>query len=360
MDASARKRKESPPISIPPGPVLAVCGWSGSGKTTLLRAVISDLVARGLSVAAVKHAAHGFDVDPEGKDSDRLFRAGADVFLRGPQESLIRTRTDDLPAVLGSLLGAYDLVLVEGHKRTPLPKVWLASESEGEPPPEITDVIEVLPWNGSRPEALRRIIDAWLPDAWRRPPVYAGVLVGGASRRMGRPKQMLELGGKTFLRRAVDALAPHAQRVVVLGDGPLPAGGEGLPRLSDPPRLQGPLAGILGAMRWAPEATWILAGCDQPLITPEAVEWLLSERGPGRWAVLPRRGADGVEPLLAVYDARARRVLEGLASTGCLAPTALADHPRVHSPAPPSALAPAWRNVNTREDLAELERGFLR
>ncbi|MDP6460361.1 MAG: molybdopterin-guanine dinucleotide biosynthesis protein MobB, partial [Gemmatimonadota bacterium] len=63
----------------PAGPVLAVCGWSGSGKTTLLDRVIPEITARGLSVAALKHDAHGLKVDPRGKDSDRLFRAGADV-----------------------------------------------------------------------------------------------------------------------------------------------------------------------------------------------------------------------------------------------------------------------------------------
>ena len=376
-----RQPRPSSPPAVPPGPVLAVCGWSGSGKTTTLAAVIPGLVRRGLSVAVLKHDAHGIRVDPEGKDSDLLFRAGADVHLRGPGQSLIRARPPsrthgtaaaggaggpadrdereaarDLWATLRHLLGDHDIVLVEGHKGTPLPKVWIAAEGRPEAPPEVTEVRAVLPWDSDRPAALERILDDWLPGAWREPPVAAGVLVGGASRRMGRPKQLLELGGRTFLERTVDSLAPHADRVVLLGAGPVPPGAADLPRLPDPPGLGGPLAGILGAMRWAPDATWLVAGCDQPLISPAAVAWLLDQRRPGTWSVMPRLGAAGVEPLLAVYDARARTLLEAMAATGHLAPSELASHPRTHSPRPDGEISRAWRNVNTPEELERLRR----
>ncbi|HXT51259.1 MAG TPA: molybdopterin-guanine dinucleotide biosynthesis protein MobB, partial [Thermoanaerobaculia bacterium] len=59
--------------------VVGVAGWSGSGKTTLLERVVPALVADGLSVVVVKHDAHGLALDVAGKDSDRLFRAGAEV-----------------------------------------------------------------------------------------------------------------------------------------------------------------------------------------------------------------------------------------------------------------------------------------
>ena len=71
-------------------PVLAVCGFSGAGKTTLLESAIPRLIERGLTVAVVKHDAHGFEVDRPGKDSDRLFRAGATITLSGQQEQFER------------------------------------------------------------------------------------------------------------------------------------------------------------------------------------------------------------------------------------------------------------------------------
>ena len=343
----------------PPGPVLAVCGWSGSGKTTLLGRVIPVLRERGLTIAALKHDAHGIQVDPEGKDSDVLFRSGANVVLRGPDQALIRSHRGDegdLQAALAGLLENHDLVLVEGHKGTPLPKVWIASEDGKGPPDGVTDVVATLARDDARPERFLELLDAWLPEAWNEPPVYAGVLVGGRSRRMGRPKQLLPVDGSSILDRTVEVLSSFAERIVLLGEGEIDEGAAGLPRLPDPPGLDGPLAGILGALRWAPAATWILAGCDQPRISAEAVAWLLDQRAPARWAVLPRLGAAGVEPLLALYDARSRGVLEGLASAEELAPSTFAEHPRAFTPHPPAALEDAWRNVNTPEEYERILR----
>ena len=73
-------------------PALGVCGWKGAGKTTLLEAVIPILRRRNLRVRVLKHDAHGIDLDHSGKDSDRMFRAGADVFLQGPGEEAERGR----------------------------------------------------------------------------------------------------------------------------------------------------------------------------------------------------------------------------------------------------------------------------
>ncbi|MGQ0720230.1 MAG: molybdenum cofactor guanylyltransferase [Candidatus Eiseniibacteriota bacterium] len=182
----------------------------------------------------------------------------------------------------------------------------------------------------------------------------AGILIGGASRRMGRPKHLLELGGHSFLERAVDALSPRAGEIVLLGSGEVPEALSELRRLADAPGLAGPLAGILAAMRWRPDAAWIIAACDQPLISAAAVDWLLGERRPEAWAVMPR-GEGGVEPLLAVYEPAARELLEELAVQGRLGPSALAGHAGVLSPVPPAELARAWRSVNTPEDILGLE-----
>jgi len=118
-------------------PVLGICGWSGSGKTTLIERVVSHLCERGLSVAIVKHDVHGINVDRPGKDSDRFFNAGADVLLQGPRQEFLRTHGTGDPKLiptLQALVRRYDLILVEGHKGTPLPKVWVLSADETAPP----------------------------------------------------------------------------------------------------------------------------------------------------------------------------------------------------------------------------------
>lgn len=131
-------------VSSPP--VIGICGHSGSGKTTLIERLVPRLKAAGLSVAVVKHDAHGLDVDKPGKDSDRLFRAGADVLVHDPRQGLLRfhARRLTLAQAIERLGGDYDLVLVEGHKGSPVPKLWLLGEGETAPPPGVRNVRAVL------------------------------------------------------------------------------------------------------------------------------------------------------------------------------------------------------------------------
>jgi len=340
-------------------PVLAVCGRSGAGKTTLLEQVIPRLRKSGLRVGLFKHDVHGIVVDPPGKDSARLFVAGADVTLGGPGETLTRLHERawrDLPETLGRLLADNDLVLVEGRASTPLPKVWLASEAEPDPPEAVEEILEVYPRGEGRVERFLALVERWLEDTWARRPVLGGVLVGGAAERMGRPKQLLKHGGRTLLEGVAAALQPKVDRLVLLGDGPVPGCLGALDRLADVDDVQGPLAGMLAAQRWAPRATWVVAACDLPLISVEAVEWLLGQRAPGRWAVVPRVNGGRLEPLLAVYEPQARVLLERLAARGMSAPRHIAEDRSVVCPEPPPRLTRAWLNVNTPEELTELAR----
>ena len=65
--------------------MVAVVGHANTGKTTLIASLIGSLTARGYRVAAVKHAAHGYEIDSEGKDSRQFFEAGASrVMVAGP------------------------------------------------------------------------------------------------------------------------------------------------------------------------------------------------------------------------------------------------------------------------------------
>ena len=145
-------------------PVLGICGWSGSGKTTLIEAVLPHLRERGLKVAVVKHDVHGIDVDRPGKDSDRLFRAGADVFLHGREERLFRMHgaDDKLADLLEWLVPRYDLVLVEGHKDLPLPKIWLLDDEQSTPPSKTVGILSTFPRDVDRPQAFMSILDEWL------------------------------------------------------------------------------------------------------------------------------------------------------------------------------------------------------
>jgi len=335
-----------------PVPVLAICGFSGSGKTALLELVVPVLAELGIDVGVVKHDAHGVQIDQPGKDSDRLFRAGANVVLRGVDQSAARWHPDRAPALeeaLFTLGAANDLVLVEGHKDTDLPKLWLLAENESGPPPGVRGIQRVLAPDSSRMSAALEEISALLDAELATRPIHGGILVGGGSRRMGRPKQLLRHRGLTFVERVDAALGERIADRVLLGSGSVPNTLAGLDWIPDPPGVTGPIAGLLAALRWAPGQTWVVAACDQPLITPEALDWLIGQRRPGRWAVLPRLPWRPVEPFLAVYEPQALPLLERLAREPNPAPRRLADHPKVATPEPPGEMADAWRSVNDPE-----------
>jgi molybdopterin-guanine dinucleotide biosynthesis protein A len=197
------------------------------------------------------------------------------------------------------------------------------------------------------------------------PPLLGGLLVGGASRRMGRPKALIAVGGTTLAERAVAALAPHVERVVLLGGGPVPPALGGLERLADATLSAaatgvgersaggaGPLAALLAALRAEPAAAWVLCPCDLPAVRPEAVAWLVAQRRPQRRAVMARLAAGGPpEPLLALYEPTIRAAVEALAAAGGRAPRLLAGLPGVALVAPPAELAGCWRDVDRPEDL---------
>ncbi len=344
-------------------PILGIAGRSGSGKTTLIEALLPRLAARGLAVAVAKLHAHGIDLDRPGKDSDRLFRAGADVYLAGPDQAFTRLHPAGAaaPAVrLADLAARYDLVLVEGRESLPCRKVWLLAEGETRPPAGAGDLIACLGRQADRLAAVSDLLDDWLPRQWLRTPVYGCVLIGGRSSRMGKPKHLLRSGrsrDKTWLERTAAHLARVAERVVIVGAGAVPEALANTTRLPDAPGLAGPMAGILAAMRWAPRASWLVTACDLPDLGGKALAWLLATRRPGVWATLPRLAPGaGVEPLLAHYDFRIRAAAEDQAAAGRPAPSLLANHPKVTCPTPPDALLAAWENVNTPSDLARRRR----
>ena len=186
------------------------------------------------------------------------------------------------------------------------------------------------------------------------PEVRGAILVGGASRRMGRPKALVEYAGRSFAARVADALRAELPEVVAVGSGALPEDLGVIARLDDAAGIAGPLGGILALLRQRPRSAWLVAACDLPLIEPAAVSWLLAQRSADRLAVLPRLDPRRIEPLFAIYEPSALSLLEALAARGEGSLQSLGGKPGVANPAPPAAIASAWRNVNTEADLRGL------
>lgn len=168
-------------------PLLGIAAWSGTGKTTLLEALLPRLTAHGLRVAVIKHAHHAFDVDQPGKDSYRLRQAGATPVLvaSSARWAMMMETPEQQEADLAQLIEVVrvqrpDLVLVEGFKNWPLPKLELYRDIVGkslrvaEDPwikavasqPAVT-VPEGVDWlDLDDLEAITRWIAAW-PQRWR-------------------------------------------------------------------------------------------------------------------------------------------------------------------------------------------------
>jgi len=113
-------------------------GWSGSGKTTLIEKLIPLFVERGLRVSLLKHAHHTFDVDHPGKDSYRLRQAGAgEVLVTSSRRWVLmhELRGGKEPTFEEQIahLSPCDLLIVEGFKYLPIPKLEVWRAVTGEP-----------------------------------------------------------------------------------------------------------------------------------------------------------------------------------------------------------------------------------
>jgi molybdopterin-guanine dinucleotide biosynthesis protein B len=101
--------------------IVAAVGLSETGKTLLLTGLISEFKRRGLRTFAVKHCAHGFMLDMEGKDTWKYAQAGADGVAMVSSEEwavLQRARDIDLRALAEQAFAGADIVLIEGGKET--------------------------------------------------------------------------------------------------------------------------------------------------------------------------------------------------------------------------------------------------
>ena len=166
---------------MPKPPIIGFAAFSGTGKTTLLEKLIPLLTKTGLNVGLVKASHHDVDPDKPGKDSYRLRKAGAcQLLLSTPKRSICYTeyaeeQEHDLEQQLKLLdLASLDLVVVEGFRDAPIPKIELHRMSyekpflfeqdkniialawDGNPGIEVPDALPLLSIN--QPEDIARFL----------------------------------------------------------------------------------------------------------------------------------------------------------------------------------------------------------
>jgi molybdopterin-guanine dinucleotide biosynthesis adapter protein len=135
--------------------VFGVTGWKNTGKTTLTERLVAEITGRGLTVSTVKHAHHSAEIDEPGRDSHRHRQAGAaQVILATPVRwammSELRGAAEPALEDLLAHLAPVDLVLIEGYKRAPHPKIEAHRPEPGHPllareSPSVRAVASTLP-----------------------------------------------------------------------------------------------------------------------------------------------------------------------------------------------------------------------
>ena len=107
------------PHSHEPLKIFAFVGHSNTGKTRLIKHLVPELKRRGYSVAVIKHCAHGFSFDPEGKDSRLFMEAGSDgVAMISPDLLAVLQRKVakmDSCIVAAEYFKGIDIILMEGN-----------------------------------------------------------------------------------------------------------------------------------------------------------------------------------------------------------------------------------------------------
>ena len=190
-------------------------------------------------------------------------------------------------------------------------------------------------------------------------PTWAAVLIGGRSSRMGFSKTLLRTGGGFVLERIVAAAGEVAREVVLVGEAPLPAGElSALQRLQDAPGVEGPLGGLLAALRSRPRTSWIVISCDAPFLSAGALRWLLAQAKPGDiagWSLISMRRR-GPSRSSRCCTPRARSLMEATARAGERSIRRILAGMKIRSPRVPEELRRAFANVNTPEEWRRAQR----
>jgi molybdopterin-guanine dinucleotide biosynthesis protein MobB len=108
-------------------PIVSIVGKSNTGKTTFLEKVVKELTSRGYRIGTIKHDAHSFEIDHEGKDSWRHKQAGAAVTVISSPEKLALVQDTDRDYSLNDIREKFirdvDIIITEGYKRESHPKI---------------------------------------------------------------------------------------------------------------------------------------------------------------------------------------------------------------------------------------------
>lgn len=304
---------------------LAFCGYSNSGKTTLISKIIRKLSYQ-FDIGYLKHDAHRFSMDHEGKDTWVMKSNGAKSTLINDPSHYAFIEDKELEQFdIQMKIQDMDMLLIEGHKFSKLPKLILLSENENYEKmiqhieqDEISHVLGIVsfqnedPFKGKYPFFHRDNIDkitTFILDHFHRaiPTKINGlILTGGKSSRMNEDKGSLNYhGNMSQIEYSQSLLEGFCQEIYVScrEDQKNLDFLRGHQLLFDSFPSVGPTTGILSAQFKEQNCAWIVLACDLPYLDKETIFNLVKNRNPFKNATCylnPKR--KWPEPLCTIYE----------------------------------------------------------
>ena len=304
-------------------PFICFAGFSGVGKTTLVEHLIKRFKEDRIRVGYYKHDAHRFQMDKEGKDTQRAMQAGGGIAtINDPEHFAVIAENPFKKRTITHALEQCDCILIEGYKKSPFDKIVFLDAEGKLPIAADDDGIKAIVHQGviddtsftergiplfHRDEADK--IYEFVKDHFYScaAPLLGGVFIGGQSQRMGKPKFSLSYQGQSETERMVQMLSGFCDQVYLSAreEQDLSAIG-GLPkcgRINDEHYGLGPVGGLATLMGTHPDKAWLITACDMPFLTENAIELIVSERDPLRYGTcFLQKGGVGVEPMCAIYE----------------------------------------------------------
>lgn len=180
------------------------------------------------------------------------------------------------------------------------------------------DIEQVPSFDLENTDALAKILGEKMDQA--RPPLYGLVLAGGKSQRMGHDKGEMDYHGKPQREFMADVLSNVCEEVF-LSTRPGQEIRSGYAQLPDSFLGLGPLGGLLSAFREQPNAAWLVAACDLPLLDLEAIQELVASRNTSKIATAFNSPVNEFpEPLIAIWEPRAYQVALNFLAQGYSCP----------------------------------------
>jgi molybdopterin-guanine dinucleotide biosynthesis protein A len=185
------------------------------------------------------------------------------------------------------------------------------------------------------------------------------IQAGGRSTRMGgRPKALMELGGRRIIERVLAALTPVVDDVMLVTNTPELYAFLGLPMVADVYPDHGSLGGIYSGLKAASGDAAFTVACDMPFLHPDVVRLVVERAGQGD-VVIPRVG-HRFEPMHAAYAKACLPRIEERLLAGQLKIVEFLERVRVVEVAESDVARyrephVAFMNVNTPEELAQAQ-----